>query len=130
MHRLAITLVLAATLGLQACVVAVDRDDDTDWRGTDWRETQERNRDAIARLDLGISQDEVISRLGAPDSSEAFSDGRFEYRLYFYRTRHRYSDGETTRDETTPLLFRDGALVGWGDEVMHEFRLRLRDSSL
>ena len=42
-----------------------------------------------------------------------FHDGS-EIEVLFFRTRHRHSDGETTPDETTPLVFVDGELVGWG----------------
>jgi hypothetical protein len=40
----------------------------------------------------------------------------------FYRTQRKHSDGETTRDETTPLVFRDNRLIGWGDGVYNDLR--------
>lgn len=38
-----------------------------------------------------------------------------------YRTHHRHSDGETTRDETTPLVFVDGTLAAWGEASLVDY---------
>ena len=54
--------------------------------------------------------------------SEAFMDDGEEVRVLFYRTNHKHSDGETTRDETTPLVFRNDQLVGWGTRVYESLR--------
>lgn len=114
-------MVLAAGLA-SGCILHVSEDGvssgyDGDW-GDSWRDRQERNRKAIARLDLGTPVEEVERELGSPDFSEAFVavDGG-EYRVFFYRTHHRHSDGDTTRDETTPVVFRDGRVYGFGDDV-------------
>ncbi len=88
----------------------------------DWQVTQDKNRNLISELELGMSRSEVIGRLGTPNDSEAFTSGGEEVRVLFYRTRHADSDGETTRSETTPLVFRGGKLVGWGDAVYAELR--------
>ena len=61
-------------------------------------------------------------RLGTPADSEAFTRDGEEVRVLFYRTQHRHSDGETSRDETTPLVFRSGELVGWGQRVYDSVR--------
>lgn len=104
-------LLAALSLGLSGCVVHVDDNDYDD----DWRERQRDNQALIQRLELGMSVDEVRQQLGSADVSEAFRDSIHEYRVLRYRTQHRHSDGETTADETTPLLFEDNRLVGWGD---------------
>ncbi|MFV8817616.1 DUF3192 domain-containing protein [Haliea sp. E17] len=88
----------------------------------DWKQTQDKNRNAISSLDLGMSFNAVVERMGTPDDSEAFTDNGDEVRVLFYRTRHTNSDGETTRDETTPLVFRNGKLIGWGEEVYGDLR--------
>ena len=36
------------------------------------------------------------------------------------RTHRTHSDGDTTRDETTPLVFEDGKLVGIGERAAAE----------
>ncbi len=88
----------------------------------DWKATQDKNRSAISELNMGMSRDQVIAKLGAPADSEAFTQDGEEVRVLFYRTRHAHSDGETTRDETTPLVFRSDKLVGWGDAVYQSLR--------
>lgn len=115
-----IAMVLVAGLA-SGCVLHVSEDGvssgyDGDW-GDSWRDRQERNRKAIARLELGTPVDEVEHELGSPDFSEAFVGADGEYRVLFYRTHHRHSDGDTTRDETTPVVFRDGRVYGFGDDV-------------
>ncbi len=88
----------------------------------DWKETQTTNREAISELDLGLSTQAVKDQLGAPADSEAFVDDDTEVRVLFYRTTHKHSDGETTRDETTPLIFKNDQLIGWGTKVYEQLR--------
>lgn len=80
-----------------------------------WREREIFNRKYIGRLELGTKSDEVLRLLGPPDLSEALKTKQGELVVYFYRTQHVKSDGVTTRDETTPLIFRNEQLIGWGD---------------
>ncbi len=89
---------------------------------SDWREDQQHNRDAISRLELGLSLDAVRDSLGMPSDSEAFLDGDDEIRVLFYRSKRTHADGETTRDELTPVVFRNDLLVGWGDGVYETLR--------
>lgn len=90
----------------------VDRDD--------WRGEQKDNRKAISKLEIGMDRDAVVERLGTPSDSEAFTADSGEVRVLFYRTKRKHSDGETSRDETTPLVFEDDILIGWGDAVYAE----------
>jgi outer membrane protein assembly factor BamE (lipoprotein component of BamABCDE complex) len=119
MRNVVIATLLAAGL-LSGCVVHISEDGISSGyegsRGDSWRERQARNRKAIARLELGTPVDEVTRMLGEPDFSEAFSSADGDYRVLFYRTHHRHSDGETTRDETTPVVFMDGRVYGFGDD--------------
>lgn len=87
----------------------------------DWRESQLTQREAISRLQLGQGLDAVTGELGTPVDSEAFLDGDTEVKVLFYRTRRAHADGETTRDEMTPLVFRDNVLVGWGERYYASF---------
>jgi hypothetical protein len=87
-----------------------------------WRKEQRENREIISALELGTTRQDVISRLGTPHFSEAFTRDGEEVRVLFFRTQHRQSDGETTRDETTPLVFRSDRLIGWGEDVYRSER--------
>ena len=40
--------------------------------------------------------------------------------VLFYRTRLVTEDGRTTKDETTPIVFAGGAVIGWGDLALAE----------
>lgn len=91
----------------------------------DWKREQRDNREQISKLEMGTPRGEVMDSLGLPSDSEAFTDGDDEVRVLFYRTQRKHSDGDTTRDETTPLVFRNDLLVGWGDAVYSELNQRL-----
>lgn len=106
---------------LASCVIVTDPDWD-EWEDGDrssWRERQDDNRAYIAGLRIGTPVEHIRSDLGSPDYSEAYGahDGR-EVLILRYRTHHRHSDGETSRDETTPLVFVDGSLAGWGENAL------------
>lgn len=108
--------ILPFVLIVSGCVVAIGSDED-DW-DDGWSRRQRENREAIADLELGLRRETVIERLGTPDFSESFlRDGR-EFVVLFYRTHRRHGDGETSRDETTPLVFVNDDLVGWGESAI------------
>ncbi len=113
-----LTAVFVAT-SLSGCVVVHG---EHGWSNDDWWDEQRENREVISQLDIGMERSQVVGRLGAPDFSEAFTRDGEEFRVLFFRTRHRHSDGETSRDETTPLVFRNDTLIGWGDDVLASVR--------
>lgn len=88
----------------------------------DWKEVQRDNREMIAKLNIGDSHSSVVSKLGTPSDSEAFVHDGEEMRVLFYRTQRKHSDGETSRDETTPLVFQNDNLIGWGEETYRSIR--------
>lgn len=109
--------VAAVALLSSGCVVAIkDGPSSYNASSTGWQARQDLNRRVIPTLPLGTPVAEVIDRLGQPDFTEAFNDADNEFRALFYRTHHVKGDGRTTRDETTPLVFRDGVLHGLGDD--------------
>lgn len=83
----------------------------------DWRDDQRRNQAAISELEIGMERAAVVARLGPPSDSEAFTRNGEDLRVLFYGTQRRHSDGETSRDETTPLVFENDRLIGWGQAV-------------
>ena len=108
-----------AVLSLSGCIIIGG---EHGWDSGDWKVEQARNREVISQLQIGAERSAVIDRLGAPNFSEAYTRDGEEYRVLFYRTQRRHSDGDTTRDETTPLVFRNDSLIGWGDEVYASVR--------
>ena len=92
-----------------------------DWDG-DWDEDQQTNRKYISELSLGTQRSAVLLKLDTPSYSEAFIKDGEEYSVLFYRTHHVSSDGDTTKDETTPLIFKNDQLMGWGQEVLGSLR--------
>lgn len=112
-------LVTTAMVALLAgCVVAIGPEE-IERSGADWSDIERENRRAIGNLALGMRVDDVRAAMpNTADFSEAFVSGATEYRVLFYRTQRVEGDGATTRDETTPLVFADGELVGWGPSAL------------
>ncbi len=111
----------SALLGmmLSGCVLSIHDDgDDGNGDGDHWRARQARNKQTIDHLELGRSMTSVTDELGAPDTTESFLRNGQPYNVLLYRTRLVHSDGHTSRDETTPLVFADGKLVGWGESAI------------
>ncbi len=110
--------VAAVVSSLSGCVVAVGNGEG-DWDDSDsnWRKTQQANLGYINNLKIGTSTESVRSNLGSPAFVETFQRQGETVEVLFYRTNHRHSDGETSKDECTPLVFKRGQLVGWGDKA-------------
>ncbi len=108
-------LALLLMIHLSGCIVVGG---DSWHDDSHWKQRQTDNRKVIAQLEIGDSRQSIIKRLGAADFSEAFQRDQDNYRVLYYRTEHRHSDGVTTKDETTPLVFKNDQLIGWGDEAM------------
>ena len=87
----------------------------------DWKDREEFNKVQIGKLDLGLSRQQIITLLGSPDISEAKKNGDKKIQVMFYRTQHMESDGITTLDECTPLLFENDTLIAWGEGVYQSF---------
>lgn len=106
-------ILLTATFALQSCIVNV-HGEGWEEEATNWRHTQKRNRRHIEQLTLGQSRADIVNVMGKADIVESFKRAGSVYTVAYYRTDHRHSDGDTTKDETTPLVFIDDQLVGWG----------------
>ena len=114
-------LALPMAFLLSGCIIVSGDDDwDDDYRvSSSWRSDQNANRRAIAKLNLGESRKDVMETLGDPDFSEAYAgkDGT-NYQILYYRTHRTHGDGQTTKDETTPLVFQKDKLIGWGNDAV------------
>lgn len=84
----------------------------------DHEQVERRNRTRIAALEPGADTVAVTGQLGAPDFTDMFSVDGQTWRVLRYRTHRTHADGETTRDETTAVVFLDGGLIGVGDEAL------------
>lgn len=83
-----------------------------------WEDREAYNRLYIAKLQLEqFTFEQAISELGSPDITEARKIADDKFQVMFYRTQHVKSDGITTQDECTFLLFINGVLkeIGLGD---------------
>ena len=87
-----------------------------------WQERETYNARHIGQLDLGMSKDSVIRILGSPDINEAKASPKGDMQVLFYRTHHVTSDGITTKDECTPLVFKDNELIAWGNDSYRDYQ--------
>lgn len=81
-----------------------------------WQDREAFNNRFIDKLKAGqkLSSDTLLQQLGAPDLTFAKKRNEHVYQIFFYRTQHVKSDGITTQDECTGMLFKDGLLIAWG----------------
>ncbi|MBD3646121.1 MAG: DUF3192 domain-containing protein, partial [Pseudomonadales bacterium] len=87
-------------------------------RWGEWKHKQQRTLQSINELEMGRNIASVRTELGEPDFMDAFQRDGSTFEVLYYRTRRVHSDGRTTRDETTPLVFANGVLVGWGPSAV------------
>ncbi|MGX9459926.1 DUF3192 domain-containing protein [Shewanella sp. A14] len=112
-------LIATTSLGLSGCVISVG-DHELGKNADYWQVKQDRNRDFLTKLSMGMSSDQVTTLMGRADFNEAYTQstqhhGEQSIKVLFYRTQWAEGDGKTTKDECTPIVFSDDALIGWGD---------------
>lgn len=111
-HKLIIALPLLTTLS--GCVIAFGDFDD---KSKLVQSEEKQMRSSIENLQMGVAYADAREKLGEPNFIEAFASGGADYKVLFYRTQRTKADGDTTRDETTPVVFRDGKLIGYGQKL-------------
>lgn len=119
MKKTILAIGLSALL-LSGCVISID--DDNDWSsssGKNWSKIEEKNREYISDLRVGVSIDSVRRQMGVPDFDELVVKNDKEHRILFYRTQRMEGDGATTKDECTPILFVNGDLIGFGESALN-----------
>lgn len=109
----AISMVALLSMGLQGCVIAVGGEGYKS--SSDYRDGEQRNRQYIASLTEGTSLATVEAELGTPNFSDLVTVDGVRYRVMYYRTHRVHADGNTTRDDCTPVVFADGLLIGTGN---------------
>jgi hypothetical protein len=119
------TLILSAVILplMTGCVVAVS-DGEHGWssnsQGQNWQETHLQNRKAIARLTLGENYNEILEKLSTPQFVELVKKANDEYKVVYFPTHSIHSDGKTTKDECTPLIFKNEQLLGFGATAIEQ----------
>lgn len=68
-----------------------------------------KNRDNLNKIEIGMKKDQVFEIMGKPYRREAESN--LEWWLYGTQYGSMYA---TESEYLTPLLFKDGELIGWG----------------
>ena len=87
-----------------------------------WDDREAYNRQFIGKLQIEkFTFEQAIQALGSPDITEAKKMSDANYQVMFYRTQHVKSDGITTQDECTALLFKNGVLNGIGNSAYENF---------
>ena len=87
--------------------------------GCAWKQAEENLQKSTA-LRAGMTKDDVLRIMGEPERNEIYSTPD----VWFYYVRPVWIDGLATEDECMPLVFRDGKLVGWGDEYYARMKLQ------
>jgi len=98
-----------------------------------WEDREAYNRQFISKLKLGeFTFDQALEKLGSPDITEAKQSKDSNYQVLFYRTQHVKSDGITTQNECTYLLFVNNMLAEYAkaehykglDDVITEYSIK------
>lgn len=117
MKKTQLALILGLSFfALHGCVISVSDDGiETGNHYHDEADREDRNRNYISDINVGADIARVKQALGTPDFNEIVVNKDDTYTILYYRTQRKHSDGMTTKDECTPLLFLEDSLVGVGE---------------
>jgi len=89
-----------------------------------WQDREAFNKRYIEKLTLSEPTpiNNVLEYLGSPDLTYAKRNSEDVFQIIFYRTQHKTSDGITTIDECTGLLFKNGLLIHWGPNAYKTYQ--------
>lgn len=89
-----------------------------------WNDREAYNHKYISQLNMqtGLTQQQLIEKLGGPDITEAEMVGNNTYQLMYYRTKREISDGITTKQECTALLFKNNQLVALAEQAVQQYQ--------
>jgi len=77
-----------------------------------------RNRDNIEKLKIGMTKGEVTAVMGDPIRGEKYCQPN----VFFYYTESKWSDGNVTSDECTPIVFEKDKVIGIGSDFYKNYR--------
>ena len=91
-----------------------------------------RNRSNLAKLNLGMTKDEVVHLMGRPSKTEVYEIQGKNLEFWHYRTEYNWLLGTL---EDTALIFEDGVLKGWelgnyNDQTLVKSERKLERASL
>ncbi|MCL1138510.1 DUF3192 domain-containing protein [Shewanella pneumatophori] len=86
-----------------------------------WEDRQAYNQAMLTDLTLGQPIADIKTIFGKADFSEAKISNDDTLQILFYRTHHKTSDGQTSKEECTPLLFKQGKLIAWGETSYQQY---------
>lgn len=117
---------LLTTPFLSGCIVAVSDGEAehswaSDYSGSGWQKHQKSNRDKITGLKNGVAYQTVLQEFDTPEFSDLVNKGDNVYQVLYFATNSKHSDGKITKDECTPLVFKNGKLVGYGASAVSEY---------
>ena len=104
--------VCAAALFLAACVGGCS---------TPWGSAK-KNVENSRNLRVGMTKNEVLEVMGEPIRDEKFCKPD----LWFYYIEMVWGDGLVTPEECMPLVFKDGKLIGWGNDFYLDYQIKRR----
>jgi len=123
MNKKVISLVAIALIAYGIFVALVVTFYDDSPTNMQWEDREAFNKQYITKVKLDqLSFDQVILDLGSPDITEAKKANSNQYQLMFYRTQHVKSDGITTEEECTALLFKNNILNSIGHSAVEEYQ--------
>lgn len=123
MNKKVIARILVALIAYGIFVTLVVNFYDDSPAQMQWEDREAYNRQFIAKLELKqFNFNSAIEQLGSPDITEAKLVDETSYQVSFYRTQHVKSDGITTQDECTALLFTNGVLTAIGNTAYEQFK--------
>ena len=123
MNKKIIAIILAALAAYGIFVTLVVNFYDDSPANMQWEDREAYNQQFITKLELEkFNFNSAIEQLGSPDITEAKIVNESRYQVSFYRTQHVKSDGITTQDECTALLFTNGILTAIGKTAYQQFK--------
>lgn len=126
MKKVLLIAALSSTL-LSGCIVAVsdgevDHGWASDYNSSSWQHQQKQNREKISELEVGADFNAVKEQFKTPNFTELVSKDGDSYQVLYYATNSKHSDGKVTKDECTPLVFKNQKLIGYGDNALTQIK--------
>jgi len=122
MNKKVLSLVAIALIAYGIFVALVVTFYDDSPTNMQWEDREAFNKQYVSKLKIDqLTFNQVILDLGSPDITEAKKVMSDQYQLMYYRTQHVKSDGITTEEECTALLFKNDVLNAIGHSAVKEY---------